>query len=109
MYPIKSNTLFQHNFNVYIFTDFNPAVFIPIIGGLFISFGQSTKSPLTFFSASAGAAGTDKALALTLAASGAAAAFIRFCLLFSRHSWSRRTSSACYFSAAGKVKRKIKS
>ena len=90
MYPLKCNTHFQYNFNLYIFTDFNPALFIPIIAGLFISFGQSTKSPLTFFSASAGAVGTDKALALTLAASGAAAAF-------------------CYFSAAGKVKRKIKS
>ncbi len=108
MYPIKSNTHFQYNLNLYIFTDFNPALFIPIIAGLFISFGQSTKSPLTFFSASAGAVGTDKALALTLAASGAAAAFIRFCLLLLKYSWSRRSSSACYFSAAGKVKRKIK-
>jgi hypothetical protein len=61
MYSIKRNTLFQHNFNIYVFTDFNPAVFIPIIGGSLISFGQSTKSPLTFFSASAGAAGTDQA------------------------------------------------
>ncbi len=65
-------------------------MFIPILTGLFICFGLSTKSPLTFFSASAGAVGTDQALALTLIASGAAAAF-------------------CYFSAAGKVKRKIKS
>ncbi|HQT22161.1 MAG: hypothetical protein B7X86_05125 [Sphingobacteriales bacterium 17-39-43] len=55
---------------------------------LFISFGLSTKSPLTFFSASAGAVGTDKAIALTLTASGAAAAF-------------------CFFSAAGKEKRNI--
>ena len=61
MYSIKRNTLFQHKFNIYIFTDFNHAVVIPIIGGLFISFGQSTKSPLTFFSASAGAVGTDQA------------------------------------------------
>ena len=48
------------------------------------------KSPLAFFSASAGAVGTVKAIALTLIASGAAAAF-------------------CFFSAAGKEKRKIKS
>jgi len=53
---------------------------------MFISFGLSTKSPLTFFFASAGAVGNDKALALTLIASGAAAAF-------------------CFFSAAGKEKR----
>ncbi len=84
-------------------------MFIPKRTGLFISFGLSTKSPLTFFSASAGAVGTNQAKALTLAASGAAAAFIRFSLLFLRYSWSRRTSSACYFSAEGKVKRKIKS
>ena len=58
--------------------------------GLFISFGLSTKSPLTFFSASAGAVGTVPAKAITLIASGAAAAF-------------------CYFSAAGKVKRIIMS
>jgi len=56
--------------------------------GLFISFGLSTKSPLTFFSASAGAVGKGQAKALTLIASGAAAAF-------------------CYFSAAGKEKNKI--
>ena len=43
------------------------------------------KSPLAFFSASAGAVGTVKAIALTLIASGAAAAF-------------------CFFSAAGKEK-----
>ena len=90
MYPIKSNTHFQCNFNLYIFTDFNPAVFIPIIAGLFISFGLSTKSPLTFFSASAGAVGKGQAIALTLIASGAAAAF-------------------CFFSAAGKEKRIIMS
>ncbi len=42
-----------------------PAVFLPKLTGLFISFGQSTKSPLTFFSASAGAVGTDQAKALT--------------------------------------------
>ena len=46
------------------------------------------KSPLAFFSASAGAVGTVKAIALTLIASGAAAAF-------------------CFFSAAGKEKRNI--
>jgi len=72
--------------------------------GLFISFGLSTKSPLTFFSASAGAVRKGQALALTSIASGAAAAFIRFCLLFLRHSWSRRSSSACFFSAEGKEK-----
>jgi len=33
---------------------------------LFISFGLSTKSPLTFFPASAGAAGTGQAIAITL-------------------------------------------
>jgi hypothetical protein len=48
-----------------------------------------------------------QAKALTLIASGAAAAFIRFSLLFLRYSWSRRTSSACYFSAAGKVEKTI--
>ena len=48
------------------------------------------KSPLAFFSASAGAVGTVKAIALTLIASGAAAAF-------------------CFFSAAGKEKRNIES
>ena len=58
--------------------------------GMFISFGLSTKSPLTFFSASAGAVGTVKAKPLTLIASGAAAAF-------------------CFFSAAGKEKRIIMS
>jgi hypothetical protein len=57
---------------------------------LFISFGLSTKSPLTFFSASAGAAGTGQAIAITLIASGAAAAF-------------------CFFSAAGKEKKIIMS
>jgi len=67
-----------------------PAVFLNILTGLFISFGLSTKSPLTFFSASAGAAGIDQAQALTLIASGAAAAF-------------------CFFSAAGKEKRIIMS
>jgi hypothetical protein len=56
--------------------------------GLFISFGLSTKSPLTFFSASAGAAGPDQAKAITLIASGAAVAF-------------------CFFSATGKEKRPI--
>jgi hypothetical protein len=56
--------------------------------GLFMSFGLSTKSPLTFFSASAGAVGTGQARALTLIASGVAAAF-------------------CFFSAAGKEKRII--
>jgi len=66
------------------------AIFLPNMTGLIISFGQSTKSPLTFFSASAGAVGTDQALALTLIASGAAAAF-------------------CFFSAAGKEKRIIMS
>jgi len=45
-----------------------PAVFLHILKGLFISFGLSTKSPLTFFSASAGAAGIDQAQALTLIA-----------------------------------------
>jgi len=59
-----------------------------VVIGLIISFGQSTKSPLTFFSASAGAVSTVKAFALTLIASGAAAAF-------------------CFFSAAGKEKRII--
>jgi len=51
-----------------------------------ISFGLSTKSPLTFFPPprAVGAVGTVQAQALTLIASGAAAAF-------------------CYFSAAGKV------
>jgi len=57
---------------------------------LFISFGPSTKSPLTFFSASAGAEGTGQAKVLTLIASGAAVAF-------------------CFFSAAGKEKRIIMS
>jgi hypothetical protein len=57
---------------------------------LFISFGPSTKSPLTFFSASAGAVGTGQAKVLTLIASGAAVAF-------------------CFFSAAGKEKRIIMS
>ena len=69
----------------FIFTDFKPAVFVPILTGLFISFGLSTKSPLTFFSASAGAVGTVQAKALTFIASGAAAAF-------------------CFFSAEGKEK-----
>jgi len=71
--------------NFYIFTDFKPAVFLHIITGLFISFGLSTKSPLTFFSASAGAVGKGQAIALTSIASGAAAAF-------------------CFFSAEGKEK-----
>ena len=62
------------------------AIFLPIITELFISFGLSTESTLTFFSAPAGAVGTVQAKALTFIASGAAAAF-------------------CYFSAAGKVKR----
>ena len=68
----------------------NIAIFIPKGTGLFISFGPSNTSPLTFFSASAGAVRIVRALALTLIASGAAAAF-------------------CYFSAAGKVKRIIMS
>ncbi|WP_090700109.1 hypothetical protein [Daejeonella rubra] len=55
---------------------------------LLIGFGQSTKSPFTFFSASAGAACSNQALVVTLIASGAAAAF-------------------CFFSAEGKEKRKI--
>ena len=96
---IKSKPPFQNIVNFTTFTDLKSTLFLPIMTGLFISFGLSTKSPLTFFSASAGAVGTDKALALTLAASGAAAAFIRFCLLFLRYSWSRRSSSACFFSA----------
>ena len=79
---------FQYNITFILKTDLKPAVFLPILTGLFISFGLSTKSPLTFFSASAGAAGTDQAKALTLIASGAAAAF-------------------CFFSAAGKEKRII--
>jgi hypothetical protein len=74
----------------FIFTDFKPEVFVPIITGLFISFGLSTKSPFTFFSASAGAVGTDQAKVITLIASGAAAAF-------------------CFFSAAGKEKKIIMS
>jgi len=45
---------------------------------LLISFGLSTKSPLPFFSASAGAVRKSQALALPLIASGAAAAFIRY-------------------------------
>jgi hypothetical protein len=49
-----------------------------------------------------GAAATSQAQAETFKASGAAAAFIRFCLLFLRYSWSRRSSSAWSFSAAGK-------
>jgi hypothetical protein len=44
---------------------------------LLICFGQSTKSPFTFFSASAGAACSIQAFVVTLIASGAAAAFIR--------------------------------
>ncbi|OYZ28907.1 MAG: hypothetical protein B7X86_16185 [Sphingobacteriales bacterium 17-39-43] len=56
--------------------------------GLFISFGLSTKSPLTFFSALAGAVATSQALILTFEAADAAAAF-------------------CFFSAAGKEKSKI--
>jgi len=63
-------------------------VFLPILTGLFISFGLSTKSPLTFFSALAGAVETSQALILTFEAADAAAAF-------------------CFFSAAGKEKRKI--
>jgi len=55
---------------------------------LFISFGLSTKSPFTFFSASAGAVRTYQAIVLILIASGAAAAF-------------------CFFSAEGKEKRKL--
>ena len=71
--------------NFYIFTNFIPAVYVPIMKGLFISFGLSTKSPLTFFSASAGAVRKGQAIALTSIASGAAAAL-------------------CFFSAAGKEK-----
>jgi len=70
------------------FPALKPAVFLPILTELLISFGPSTKSPLTFFSASAGAVGKGKAIVLTLTASGAAAAF-------------------CFFSAAGKEKRGI--
>jgi hypothetical protein len=81
----------QRNGNFYItFTAAKPAIFLPILIGSLISFGQSTKSPLTFFSASAGAVRKGKAKALTLIASGAAAAF-------------------CFFSAAGKEKRIIMS
>jgi len=54
--------------------------------GLFIRFGLSTKSPLTFFSALAGAVITGKAYILPFEAADAAAAF-------------------CFFSAAGKEKR----
>lgn len=68
-------------------------------------FGLSTKSLSTFFFVpifiGIAAVGTGQARALTLVASGAPAAFIRICQLFLRHSWSRRTSSACFFSAAG--------
>jgi hypothetical protein len=86
----KQAPQFQYDITFYTLTDLKPAVFLHILTGLFISFGLSTKSPLTFFSASAGAAGTDQAQALTLIASGAAAAF-------------------CFFSAAGKEKRIIMS
>jgi UDP-N-acetylmuramyl pentapeptide phosphotransferase/UDP-N-acetylglucosamine-1-phosphate transferase len=64
----------------------------PRIGGLPIFIGIA-------------AVGTGQARALTLVASGAPAAFIRICQLFLRHSWSRRTSSVCYFSAAGTSRR----
>jgi hypothetical protein len=87
---IKSKPPFYFGINFYSFTALKSAIFLPRIIGLFISFGLSTKSPLTFFSASAGAVGTGKAKALTLIASGAAAAF-------------------CFFSAAGKEKRIIMS
>jgi hypothetical protein len=77
--------------------------------GLFMRFGLSTKSLSTFFFVpifiGIAAVGTGKARALTLVASGAPAAFIRICQLFLRNSWSRRTSSACYFSAAGTSRR----
>jgi hypothetical protein len=63
----------------------NIALFIPKGTGLFIGSSPSNASPLTFFSASAGAVRIVQAKALTLIASGAAAAF-------------------CYFSAEGKVK-----
>ena len=33
----------------YAFADIKPAIFIPIPTGLLISFGLSTKSPITFF------------------------------------------------------------
>ncbi|MFA6946113.1 MAG: hypothetical protein WC220_09445, partial [Pedobacter sp.] len=66
----------------YAFTDIKPAVFIPIPTGLLISFGLSTKFPLTFFPSrlpsGSGAVRTNQALALPLIASGAAAAFIRY-------------------------------
>jgi hypothetical protein len=77
---LKSKPNFQFSISFYRFASIKYAIFLPIMTGLFISYGQSTKSPLTFFSASAGAVGTDKAKALTLTASGAAAAFIRFFL-----------------------------
>jgi len=50
---------------------------------MFISFGLSTKSPLTFFfpPKADGAVCIDQALVMTLIASGAAAAFIRFWLI----------------------------
>jgi hypothetical protein len=38
-------------------------------------------------------------MAITLIASGEAEAFTHICQLFLRHSWSRRTSSAFFFSA----------
>jgi hypothetical protein len=66
----------------------NTAIYKPLLTGLFINSDQSTKSPLTFFSASAGAVHIGQTLVLTLIASGAAAAF-------------------CYFSAEGKVKKNL--
>ena len=72
-------------------------------------FGLSSKSLSTFFSVpifiGIAAVGTGQARALSLIALGAAAAFIRICQLFLRLSWSRRTSSACFFSAAGTSRR----
>jgi hypothetical protein len=63
---------------------------MPSHTGMFISFGLSIESTLSFFSASAGAVRIGQALELTLIASGAAAAF-------------------CFFSAAGKEKITMKS
>jgi hypothetical protein len=59
------------------FTDIHKAKNRVILKGLLISFGQSTKSPFTFFYASAGAACSIEAFVVTLIASGAASAFIR--------------------------------
>ena len=68
----KARPPFQHDITFYTLTDLKPAVFLHILTGLFIGFGLSTKSPLTFFSVpisiGTGAAGTDQAQALTLIA-----------------------------------------